>query len=206
MAQRLVWNFEFSQKKSLPLFNLVDEASELKWEIRFFWPEDSIISLYNIDDSLLDLANYHQKHKEDIYYLVPHCNYNIKRRRDELLYKPILNQSVNAIGFGTKINLEAVNDYPNQEPDNILHLQNILHQTQTAGKEVRVKKESFIYKFATTPVTKLELDRLEVNNQVFFSACIEGKSLYLVEKINEHLMDKQISCDYVTFLKSIIKL
>lgn len=177
----------------------------MKWEMRFFWPGDQIISLHALDNSLLDIANYQQKHKEDYYYLLPDCTYNIKRRRDEILYKPVLQNSTSAIGYGAKINLEAVDDYPNQEPATVLKLQKILRKTQEKGIEVCVKKESFTYKFATTPSVKLELARLEVNNKVYFSVCIEGKSLYLVETLNEHLLDKQVSCDYVTFLKSIIK-
>ncbi|BCA93984.1 hypothetical protein TUM19329_03450 [Legionella antarctica] len=178
----------------------------MKWEIRYFWPEEQIISLHLLDDSLLDIANYQQKHKEDYYYLLPDCTYNIKRRRDEILYKPILQQAANAIGYGTKINLEAEDDYPVQQPATVLKLQDILRKTREKGIEVCVKKESFTYKFATNPGVKLELARLEVKNTVYFSVCIEGKSLYLVEKINEHLLKKQVSCDYVTFLKSIIKL
>lgn len=184
---------------------MVYDLEDLKWEIRFFWSEEQIIKLYNIDNSLLDLATYQQKHKEDYYYLLPDCNYNIKRRRDELLYKPILKQSANAIGFGRKINLEKISDCPDQEPANIRYLKKILKQTKTSGKEIPIKKEAFIYKFPTSPVIKLELARLEVNNKVFFSTCIEGRSLYLVETITEHLLDKHVSCDYVTFLKNIIK-
>lgn len=205
MTQRLVWNFEFSTKKSLPLLNKVSEPDRLKWEIRFFWPEDQIISLCILDDSLLDIGNYQQKHKEDYYYLLPDCTYNIKRRRAQILYKPVLKRATHAIGYGAKINLEAVADYPSQEPSTVLKLQKILRQTQEKGIKVCVKKESFTYKFATHPNVKLELARLEVNNKVYFSVCIEGKSLYLVETINEYLLDKHVSCDYVTFLKSIIK-
>ncbi|MCL9685157.1 hypothetical protein [Legionella maioricensis] len=205
MTQRLVWNFEFSTKKSLSLSNRVNESDRLKWEIRFFWPEDQIISLHILDNSLLDIAHYQQKHKEDYYYLLPDCLYNIKRRRNEMLYKPALKHATHAIGYGAKINLEAVEDYPVQEPATVLKLQNILRMTQEKGIEVCVKKESFTYKFATTPSVKLELARLEVNNKVYFSLCVEGRSLYLVETISEHLLDKPVSCDYVTFLKSIIK-
>jgi hypothetical protein len=205
MNQRLVWNFEFSQKQILPLSQMVTKPEHLKWEIRYFWHEDQIISLYNIDDDLLDISHYKQKNKDDYYYLLPDCNYNIKNRRNELLYKPILNQSTHVIGFGAKINLYTLNDYPNLEPANVQHLQNLLLQIQKEGKEIHVKKESFSYKFATTPIIKLELARLEVNNKVYFSVCIEGKSLYLVETVNANLFDIQIPCDYVTFLKNIIK-
>jgi hypothetical protein len=199
MNQRLVWNFEFLSGEVITLPEMVDEPDNLKWEIRYFWPEDRIIKLYNIDKTLLDLAQYKQKHKEDIYYLLPNNNYNIKRRRNELLFKPLLNQTTNACGFGPKLNLEELNDLA--DPD----LSKIIHQVHSQGIEVSVKKNSFIYKFASTPLVKLELARLEVHGKIFFSACIEGKSLKLVETINEQLLDKNKnpSWDYVTFLKSV---
>lgn len=205
MSQRLVWNFELSTKKIITLSAPPPEPDHLKWEIRYFWPEEHIISLYNINDSLLDIANYQQKHKEDYYYLLPDCEFNIKRRRDELLYKPIIKRAAQAIGFGTKINLETIHTAPEQDSDSLIALKKIVYAVKKKGTEICVKKESFTHKFATIPSIKLELARLEVNNQVFFSACIEGKSLYLVETINEHLLDKNVSCEYVTFLKSIIK-
>lgn len=205
MNQRLVWNFEFSPKNTLNLSSTVNESDNLKWEIRFFWPGDQIITLHPIDDKLLDISNYQQKHKEDYYYLLPDSHYNIKRRRDELLYKPILKQSDNAVGFGSKINLEELSSISYLKPEELINLQKIRQQTQEKGKEIAVRKDAFIFKFQTTPGIKLELARLEVNNKVYFSVCIEGKSLNLVETISEHLLDKYVSCDYVTFLKSIIK-
>jgi hypothetical protein len=199
MIQRLVWNFEFSHKKEIPLSGLVDnEQDDLKWERRFFWPENQIISLCNIDDSLLDLANYHQKHKEDTYYLLPHSDYNIKTRRDELQFKPVIRRTSSAAGFGIKINLDA--------DDNSPELHEMAHQARKEGITVFVKKEAFIYKFHTHPNIKLELARLEVNNAVYFSACVEGKSLFLVETLSELLLGNQVSCEYVTFLKNITKL
>lgn len=207
MTQQLVWNFEFSAKKPLSLTNFVaEEQDSLKWEARFFWPENHLIRLCPMNGSLLKLANYQSKHKEDNYYLLAHCDYNIKRRRDELVYKPLLKQSAHAFGFGTKLNLGDLANISNYPQDYILHLQRIADQALKHGVEVLVKKESFIYKFSTTPSIKLELARLEVNDTIYFSACIEGKSLYLVETICEHLLGKQVSSDYVTFLKDIIKL
>lgn len=184
---------------------MVHEPDDMKWEIRFFWPEDQIITLYPLDETLLDISNYQQKHKEDYYYLLPDSNCNIKRRRNELLYKPILKQSGNAVGFGPKINLGELSSIPNLNSEELGYLQKIMQETQEKGKEIAVRKDAFIYKFATSPGIKLELARLEVNNKVYFSTCIEGKSLNFVETISEHLLDKYVSCDYVTFLKSIIK-
>ena len=69
--------------------------------------------------------------------------------------------------------------------------------------QVPVKKEAFIYKFATTPKIKIELSRIEVQNQVYFCVCIEGRSQPLVEIISQHLLDEAISSDYIRFLKKI---
>ncbi len=205
MNQRFIWNFEFSTKKIVPFSTLIEPPDNLKWEIRYFWPQDRIISLYNIDDSLLDITHYQQKHKEDCYYLLPNENCNIKYRRNQILYKPLLQRSNKAVGYGAKINLVTVSDYPEQPQEPITYLHDLLYQAQTFGKKINVKKTSFTYKFATTPHVKLELARLVVHDEVYFSACIEGKSLPLVETINKHLLDDQVSCEYVTFLKSINK-
>ena len=197
MNQRLVWNFELSSPKVISSFPQAFTPEELKWEIRYFWPENHIIPLYAIDSGLGELTHYKQKYKEDIYFLLPDCNYNIKFRRQELLYKPLLNKTDKARGFGPKVNLAN---------SDILPLQKIHDQVQKQGIQLFVTKSSFIYTFKTTPQVKLELAKLTVNNTVFFSMCIEGKSLQLVEKINEQIVDKQPACDYVHFLKSIIKL
>jgi hypothetical protein len=201
MNQRLVWNFELASATSLT-FNEKDTLPEdhLKWEARFFWPEACVICLAVIDDGMLNLGNYQQKHKKDNYYLIPGCDYNIKNRREELLYKPLLNQSALAFGFGAKINLNE----PIQNSEARKHDIELLKElTLEQGFEVLVMKESFTYKFKTQPSTKLELACIKVNNQTFFSACIEGKSCLLVEEISKALLGKQKASNYVSFLKKI---
>jgi len=206
MDERLVWNFEFANGKALKYPELLAmDAEEVKWEVRFFWSHDAIITLFNVDDALLDLTNYHQKHKEDFYFLVPDCNYNIKKRRNELLYKPVVQQHKEAIAFGPKIKLGHLKELNICDVKTIQHLEAILARTRTDGVQVFVRKEAFKFKFPTSPHVKLELARLEVRNEVYFSACIEGRSLYLVEKIREHLLGEHLSCDYVSFLKKIMQ-
>ncbi|MDI1352181.1 MAG: hypothetical protein PSV35_05330, partial [bacterium] len=178
------------------------KAEPLKWEARFFWSDNTIIHLGMIDDALFNLANYQQKSKIDYYYILPDNNYNIKRRRNELLYKPLVSESTKASCFGPKLSLEQLDT----QADPVLkkRLIQLGHEVQRKALEVCVSKESFTYKFATRPAIKLELARLEVNKKIYFSACIEGKSLYLVESISKHLLGEGISCDYVSFLKKII--
>ena len=202
MNQRLIWNFEFTpQVASLPAkFVIKREPEEVKWEIRFFWPNDEIIVLNTLDDSLLDITNYQQKSRDDYYYLLADDNYNIKRRRNELMYKPLLKQTPQAMAFGSKVNIDNLDKSADPQ------LKKIAQQVVQYGVEIYVKKVAFIYKFATTPTVKLELARLEAHNQTYLSACIEGKSLFLVEHIAERLLGKQDSCEYVTFLKNILHL
>lgn len=196
MIQRLVWNFEFSIPKTpLPVMPQEAIVEDVKWELRFFWPQNHIITLYPMDNALLDLANYELKQREDYYYLLPDSHCNIKNRRGTFLYKPVVHRSKQAIGFGPKIDLQQ-----SKAPD----LQELLRTIQVKGKPIAIKKELFLHKFNTIPPIKLELARLEVNHQIFFSACIEGKSLYLVETLGENLLDKHLSCDYVSFLKNIV--
>ncbi|MCE0721604.1 MULTISPECIES: hypothetical protein [Legionella] len=200
--QRLVWNFEFAPKASLPLAHFVDKKDEqLKWEIRYFWPDDEAIILNTIDNALLELANYKQKIREDYYYLLPGQNYNIKKRRDQLLYKPLLKQINHAVGYGRKITLERTQDQV-LPPE----LQKMIQQVEDEGIEIFVKKEALIYKFPTEPKVKIELARLEVLQKIYFSVCIEGKSLQLVETISKHLLDEPVSCEYVAFLKNLMQL
>ncbi|KTD70917.1 hypothetical protein [Legionella tucsonensis] len=200
--QRLVWNFEFAPKASLPLAHFVDKKDEqLKWEIRYFWPDNETIILNTIDNSLLELANYKQKIREDYYYLLPGQNYNIKKRREQLLYKPLLKQTNHAAGYGTKITLEQTQEQPIYP-----ELHEIMQHVEKEGIEVFVKKEALIYKFPTKPKVKIELARLEVLQKIYFSVCIEGRSLHLVEMISKHLLNEPVSCEYVTFLKNLLQL
>lgn len=199
MNQRLVWNFEFSKKKVAPLVSSNEQdKTDLKWEARFFWPENKLIVLSKIEESLIEISQYNQKHKEDYYYLLSDSDYNIKRRRDQLLYKPIHLKTQYAIGFGPKINLEEISEESNQE------FKKIANKARAEATVVHVKKESFTYKFHTVPTIKLELARLEAFNKIYFSACIEGRSVSLVETVSERLLGEHLSSDYVTFLKSIL--
>lgn len=207
MNQRLVWNFEFTPKKCLPLATFVDiKEDHIKWEVRYFWPDSKPIILNTIDPSLLNITDYQQKRNEDCYYLLPDQNYNIKKRRNQLFYKPLLQNTNSAFGFGAKIILNSSQDSIDQNGLTDPDLLKIMHQVTKESIEISLNKEALSYTFPTKPKTKLELARLEVQNKIYFSLCIEGRSLNLVETISQHLLKEYVSCDYVTFLKSLLKL
>lgn len=203
MNQRLVWNFEFSTLKNSALSNLkIKKEDDLKWEARFFWPETKIIKLALVDDSLLEIAHYQYKQKQDQYYLIAQQDYNIKSRRGELLYKPLLKQSKYAFGFGAKINIKGLNDSAPLHAADDFSVQTLMNQLEKSAP-LLVNKDSFTYKFSFHPSVKLELARIEVNKQIYFSVCVEGKSRNLVETISIGLLGKKPSSNYVHFLKKI---
>ncbi|ARG98547.1 hypothetical protein [Legionella micdadei] len=204
MNTRLVWNFEIENDNMLNLQNLKAAREEIRWEARYFWPSNTTITLHGLDHHFLSLSNYETKHRQDCYSLLPKSNFNIKRRRMQMLYKPLLKESGMLRGYGKKINLE---DYPDNEilpGTDGLSAPALLAQLKNNKRDIEVEKDALIYKFASEPIIKLELARLTIAEQIFYSACIEGKSKTLVSSIAKHLLGERVSCDYVNFLKQIL--
>ncbi len=196
MTKRLVWNFEINDKNPLTLPTPSIHESAERWEARFFWPETAIICLNGLDDRFLALSSYQAKHRQDTYCLLPDTDYNLKIRRQQLLYKPALSRTPLMIAYGKKLNLEEqINDF---------NAQTLLQRTQQAGHRIDVEKEALIYRFKTEPTAKLELARLSVADSIWFSASIESRSSLLVESIGQQMLGEQASCDYVTFLKRFL--
>jgi hypothetical protein len=202
MTRRLVWNFSLEEKPALDVGLLPRGEPELiKWEARYFWSEDTSIILHGLDDNYLDLSLFSAKQREDTYFLIPGSPCNVKQRRGELVYKPLLEKKGISQGFGKKIKL---NDCPSDEllpgtPSITAgELRSLIHKQ---GQPIYVKKCALVHKFLTEPQIKLELARLVISDTVFFSACLEGRSQSLVNLISNHLLNQQLSCDYVTFLQ-----
>ena len=204
MNKRLVWNFEINPDSPFKQPSITNvELNEARWEARFFWPEDNIIILNGLSHDFLNLSAYDIKHKNDIYYLLPNTDYNLKIRKNELYYKPILMKKSKAIAFGKKIKLSE------QDKDSKLlgceekSVSSLLEDIKRHGKTIEINKEAISYKFLTSPATKLELSRLKVENKIYFSASIESYSRELVEITTKQLLGSVNTSDYVKFLKRI---
>jgi hypothetical protein len=202
MNKRLIWNFEINFDQSLDLTITYDyDRKEDRWEARYFWPDDQIITLKGLDQHFLELSRYEIKHRQDTYYLLPQSNYNIKMRRGQIFYKPLLMQQNNAIAYGKKIALEeqAAGVYlPGcHEQD----ARSLLDHIQSKGIALQVEKEALLYTFPTIPKTKLELTWLHIGNKGYYSLCIESRSVYLVEFISSQIVGNELAIDYVSFLK-----
>ncbi|WP_028389409.1 hypothetical protein [Legionella fairfieldensis] len=202
MNKRLIWNFEIDDK-SPALYYLNDEKDSIRWEARYFWPDNTIIPLHGLNDRFLTLSHYEIKHREDSYMLLTEHNYNIKQRFDQLLYKPVVHITDGLYGYGKKINLKS---YPADEivPGTPFSASELLPRLRTSGQSISVVKDVLIYRFPTAPTVKLELARLTINKTNYLSACLEGRSYTVVKTLAKHLLKDAISCDYVHFLKQIL--
>ena len=203
MNKRLVWNFEINADKPLQVPSAAGTGDDLKrWESRFFWPDDQIITLHGLNDHFLELSRYKIKHREDTYFLLADTDYNLKIRREQLVYKPILMKKNQLIAYGKKIKLDE------QAPDTQLpgceekDTKTFIARIHDQGKKVSVEKEALIYTFETSPNTKLELAWLHVTNKAYFSLSIESRSIEWVKSITRQLLGDLCARDYVTFLKN----
>lgn len=202
MNKRLVWNFEINNTHPLELTDMpAEEPSSYRAEIRYFWKDDTNIVLHGLNDNFLNLALYKVKERQDRYYVIPNRTYNIKERRSELLFKPLI-QSIDGLQeFAKKINLSqqpSMTMLPGLSP---VTTQELLELVDNNSSPIHVTKTALLYKFATQPTIKLELSRLMIANTCYFSACLEGNSPNLVTLINKHLFKDETSSDYVQFLK-----
>lgn len=204
MNKRLAWNFEINDDTSIQLPDpQVIEQHEIRWEARFFWSSDDIITLHGLNDGYLELSRYKAKHRHDIYCLLPTENYNLKIRHEQLIYKPLLTTTPQALGFGNKINLEEQASPQFLPGINNMNTTTLLEKIQQDGCRIQVEKEALIYRFDTTPKSTIELARLTINTISYFSANIESRSMVLVKSITQQIIGKRITCDYVNFLKGL---
>lgn len=202
MNKRFIWNFEVNLESSLqfPQTSTI-KSEEMYWESRAFWPHSEIITLNKLSDIFLRLSHYQVKLKEDSYYILPNLQYNLKLRKNNLLYKPLITKTPIAIAFGNKINLneqKADSYLPGIED---LDTKTLIKKIHQESKLVHVEKEALIYQFNTTPTAKLELARLTFNHTVHFTLSIESSSYALVQSITEQILGECHAHDYVSYLQ-----
>lgn len=220
MTKRFIWNFEINDSCSLTLpvldetgpaglfspnsRRIKNEGHDLEdalWEARFFWPEADIITLSGLAPHFLELSRYKIKHRSDVYYILPDADYNIKTRRGELVYKPILQQSAHAIAYGKKIKLERVTADIIQANGERINPRTLIQRVHQQGRAIPVDKEAVIYTFESLLNTQLEFARIHINNKITFSFSIESPDWSIMDTLSRQMVANQPASDYITFLK-----
>lgn len=205
MNNRLVWNFEINSNSPLQLPKPVAATDNHKhWETRFFWDESPIITLFGLEKTFLELSRYKIKHRVDTYLLLPDEMLNFKIRHQQFFYKPLIERTSIANAFGKKISLDEHSSSLIPLKEKLNKSVSIIEHLQLHGQSIEVEKEAMIYKFPSHPSTKLELARLVIDNNIFFSTSIESPDFMFVKQVAEQMLPQQTPSDYVTFLKKTI--
>lgn len=202
MNQRLIWNFEIDDAFALPLPDLSSlDPTANGWEARYFWADNVIIPLHGLPEATLELSRYKIKHVEDHYWVLPEKDYNLKMRRNELFYKPIIERNPYAVAYGKKINITTAQEtHLNVEdygvPDSLRA------DLDRNAQQIKVAKDILVYPYLSSPLCSVELVRLRIKNRVYFSLSIESKALALVQYVARGIVGNKQPCDYITFLKN----
>lgn len=203
MNKRLAWNFEIKANQTLDIPQHVEDAVEdSHWEFRQFWPEENIIVLSGLDVNFLELSRYKIKHRNDEYMLVANMDLNLKHRGEELIYKPTIKRTAKAVLYGKKIKFPEHPNFSISINEQELDAQTFLKTIYQEHQNIVVEKEALIYKFDMHRATKLELARLNIQNKIFFTLCVESPSLKLVEHLSNQIIASPNNMDYVTFFKN----
>lgn len=202
MNKRFLWNFELSLAQGLPSpLYLPHPLESLRWEARYFWPEKDIIVLDGMDESLFDLTQFKIKHHDDTYLIANASDYNIKRRREALVYKPQLDCKDGIFAYAKKLKLNSITGdtlLPGHPPIRADELQEQL----TFSRSVHIDKIALSRRMPCEPPLKIEYSRLRIGAKIFFSLCIEGYSFALVQAFSLFIVKKAPEQNYVQFLKS----
>jgi hypothetical protein len=203
MSKRLIWNFEIARNSQikLPQDNAL-KSKDRRWESRFFWPEDEPIILHGLDDGFLNISRYTIKHRADSYLILDDRNYYFKIRRQQLIYKPQLEQTKYALAYGKKISFQSINDIHLPEGET-LDLTKFIAKVKSEARTIALEKEILQYKFDLLPKVTMELARIKINNHIYFSLSIESRVLLWTEYLSQHIIIDKSPSDYVSFLKSI---
>lgn len=202
MNKRFVWNFEIKPGA----FNFPDhdqKESEGHWEARFFWLEENIIVLNNLNEPFLNLSNFELKKRNDDYCLFENFDANLKLRRDVWVYKPLLEERNGARRYGPKIHIQELN--PGQKVPGFEIEANILLSTLEKKETFNIQKEALIYTFPTKPKVKMELARIRCKEKTFFSVSFESRVIEFVRTLQQKVLEGAHASDYVTFLKELHK-
>ena len=127
----------------------------------------------------------------------------LKGNDDELVYKPLIQRSKFAFAYGKKIKLQHAAELTTVHGEQ-LNTSQLIQDIHQQGNSISVNKEALIYKFQTHPSTKLELARLDINQQIYFSVNIESSEQIVVEYLAQQMIGDDEPSDYVTFLKNRI--
>ena len=181
---RFIWQFELTGKPWTPQGNW--QKDDYKWEIRYFWPIETMVRL-NFDEAQLYWDKGICKQHDDIYWLDMAKPMNIKQRHDKYVLKPLVKSIKNRVAYDKKVILEASD------------LSQIKHQT------IAVTKMALQLIIHQKPKCMLELSKIQLQNKTFSSLSIESRCPEMLDDLNAHLQLPEKPLGYVEFLSQQLR-
>ena len=202
MNKRFIWNFEFDTRAP----HVSEEPPAVthdanRWEARYFWPESQIITIHGLGDSFLNLSQYNYKQRDDTYLILRDRSYNLKLRRDNILYKPFIARTPAGTQYGKKRKYESLDDLLPPEEETLTK-DDFIIKVRKEAVPVHLDKEALILKLSRPPKLKLEFARIKLEHQIYFSLSIESKSKEWVQNLSQMLLKNKFSTDYIDFIKN----
>jgi hypothetical protein len=186
MTQRLIWNFEITPEASSTHMPRKIDKSPYNWEARHFFTQHEIIVM---PINIL-LSEGKLKHHSDQYFIHHIVPQNIKYRKNNWLYKKLIDQQNGLSAFDKK---EILPNPPNLDE----------------GRKFIIEKEALSIKLHDDPEIILELSYIQISSaqntaaEIYYSACIEGKSSTLVNEFNQIIFKNHPMQNYTDFLKNL---
>ena len=181
---RLIWQFELTDQLWEPQGNWQKDTH--KWEIRYFWPIDQIIQL-NLTESQLNWDKGACKIHHDIYWWSKDNPLNIKQRKHKIVYKALIDHKNARFAYDKKVCLStddiAQHDYLAIDVDKMA-IQFIIHEK---------------------PKCVLELSKVQIQNRMYSSLCLESRCGELLDNLHHHLHLPGKASSYVQLLNDLSK-
>ena len=198
-----IWNFHIkvSDFKQSNLFSSetsekIAKENKSKWEARFFFPIETPIFL-NWPHSL-PFSFYFAKAKthEDTYIIHPEQVINLKKRRTDIYYKPLIEKKQDLFYFGKKEIIDEKNPI-------ILSQTTQLDITRIQNESALIALTKNVLKFNYDhPMTcQLEFGSFTFQEKIYSTFGIESKSFEAVSTLSSFILPNEKKTDYINFLK-----
>lgn len=203
MTHHFIWGFQFTETAIGQWPPLLSANDSNKWESRYFWNDNQLVSLTGLPLTLLSLTHYKIKSRHDSYIVINDTN--IKLRKQKIHVKPLIEKENDSFCYAKK------REIPLHDADEIATIipeikqwngqQDIEEFLSEHYSVFIVDKDVLIHQINDT--TRLEFSRIRVNSHFYCSLSIETRSRQDLEKLVKLIIPQQKAQSYTEFLNNL---
>ncbi len=198
-----IWNFyinisDFNQSNlfSCETSEKIAKEDKAKWEARYFFPIETPIVL-NWPHSLPFSFHFAKaKTHEDTYIIHPEHVINLKKRRSDIYYKPLIKKKQGLFYFGKK---EAIDENNPIKLSQTTQLDST--RIQNEGTLIALTKNVLKFNYDHPMRCQLEFGWFISQEKNYSTFGIESKSFETVRTLSSFILPNEKKTDYINFLK-----